>query len=252
MADLAAVPAYERLVAQIRDQIQAGTLAVGDRLPSETRLAQAADVSRSTVREALRTLQEAGLVERASPRIMVVCRQQDERVHQQLTRVLRQHDLTFDRLHEALVLLDPELSRLAAIRADATDVRELEQILAAQEDALRAYAEWNRLDQEFHMTIAEIADNAALLLARAPVARILMPALHSFVTSETATRAALRWHRRILSEIADHDGEAAALMTRRHVDDFRSAWVAAGLDPERTIEAGDPGDAIRGSQPSRL
>lgn len=232
---LTAVPAYERLATEIRDQIQAGTLAPGDRLPSEKRLADNANVSRSTVREALRTLQEAGFVERASPRIMIVCTREDEPAHRQLTRVLRQHHLTFDRLHEALVLLDPELSRLAATRAVASDVTELGQILAAQEHALTDYAEWNRLDQEFHMAIAEIADNAALLLARAPVSRILMPALHRFVTTETATRAALRWHRRILDEIADHDGEAAALMTRRHVDDFRSAWAAAGLDLEQTI-----------------
>jgi DNA-binding FadR family transcriptional regulator len=229
--------AYERLAAQIRGQIASGELGPGARLPSETRLADLADVSRSTVREALRTLQEAGFVERASPRIMVVCRQNGEPAQRQLTRALRRHNLTFDRLHEALVLLDPELSRLAAIRADAADVGELEQNLAAQERALTRYAEWNRLDQEFHMTIAEFADNAALLLARAPVSRILMPALHRFVTSETATRAALRWHRRILEEIANHDGEAAALMTRRHVDDFRSAWIAAGLDPGQTIEA---------------
>jgi DNA-binding FadR family transcriptional regulator len=239
-SDSTAVPAYERLAGRIREQIEAGTLAPGDRLPSETRLAVKADVSRSTVREALRTLQEAGFVERASPRIMVVCRQGGERGHRQLTRVLRRHHLTFDRLHEALVLLDPELSRLAADRADDADLRELEQILTAQDRSLTVYAEWNALDQEFHMTIAEIADNAALLLARAPVSRILMPALQRFVTSETATRAAMRWHRRILDEITSHDGEAAALMTRRHVDDFRAAWVAAGLDPHQTLESGEP------------
>ena len=63
-----------------------------------------------------------------------------------------------------------------------------------------------------------------------------MPAMHRFVTTETATGAALRWHHRIFDQIARHDGEAAALMTRRHVDDFRAAWIAAGFDTQRTID----------------
>ncbi|HWI74690.1 MAG TPA: FCD domain-containing protein [Baekduia sp.] len=223
------------MAAAIREQILAGELRPGDRLPSETRLAQQADVSRSTVREALRTLQEAGYVERASPRIMVVRPQDDEPTHRDLTRALRRHNLTFDRLHEALLVLDPELSRLAAERVVPADVEELEQHLAAQSRARHDFDAWNRLDQEFHLTIAEIADNAALILARAPVTQILMPAMHRFVVSETATSAALRWHHRIVEQIALGDGEAAALMTRRHVDDFRAAWIAAGLDPTRTI-----------------
>jgi GntR family transcriptional regulator, transcriptional repressor for pyruvate dehydrogenase complex len=238
-AEPTSAPAYQRLAAQIRQEIQIGELLPGDRLPSESQLASDADVSRSTVREALRTLQEAGFVERASPRIMIVSRRPQERDHRQLTRVLRRQHLTFDRLHEALVLLDPELSRLAALRATPADIDELDHILVAQQRALADYQEWNRLDQEFHMTIAEIADNAALLLARAPVSRVLLPALREFVTTETATGAALRWHRRILDEVAAGESEAAALMTRRHVDDFRAAWIAAGLDPDQSIESDD-------------
>jgi GntR family transcriptional repressor for pyruvate dehydrogenase complex len=232
-------PAYQRLAERIQRQIQAGHLGPGARLPSETRLANDAEVSRSTVREALRTLQEAGFIERASPRIMVVAQQRDEPAQRQVTRVLREHRLTFAQLHEALALLEPELSRLAAERAQDADVEELREILAAQELALTAFDEWNRLDQVFHMTIAEIADNAALLIARAPVSRILDPALRDFVTTETATRAGLRWHHRILDQIAERDGEAAALMTKRHVDDFRSAWIARGRDLHQPVDPDD-------------
>ena len=70
--------AYEQLADALRDSIRSGTLRVGDRLPSETKLAQDAGVSRSTVREALRILQEAGLIERTSPKVMVVRRQTED------------------------------------------------------------------------------------------------------------------------------------------------------------------------------
>ena len=64
--------AYEQLAGQIRARILAGELAEGERLPSELALARDAQVSRGTVREALRLLEEAGFVERTSPRILVV------------------------------------------------------------------------------------------------------------------------------------------------------------------------------------
>jgi len=228
--------AYEEIAALLRRQIVAGELGVGDRLPSETRLALQFGVSRSTIREALRTLQESGFIERVSPRIMVVRRDDDEPAQRELVRALRRNNVTFADLHGALLLLEPALSRLAAERAAPGDIRELEDNLDAQAGHLTDFATWNRLDQEFHLAIADIAGNPALILARAPITRLLMPALDRFMSSEQLTGAALARHRRILTEIRHGDGEAAELMTRRHVDEFRQAWEQAGLDPEQPID----------------
>jgi DNA-binding FadR family transcriptional regulator len=238
--------AYEEIAALVRRQIVTGELHVGDRLPSETRLALQFGVSRSTIREALRTLQESGFVERVSPRIMVVRRDDDEPVQRELVRALRRNNVTFADLHGALLLLEPELSRLAAERAAPGDIRELQDNLDAQARHLRDYAAWNRLDQDFHLAIADIAGNPALILARAPITRLLMPALDRFMSSEQLTAAALGRHRRILAEIRHGDGEAAQLMTRRHVDEFRLAWEQAGLDPDQPIDdvgTGEPPEA---------
>src|SRR5919197_1991370 len=71
-------PGYQRLAASIRESIVSGELPPGRRLPSELKLAEQTGVSRSTVREALRVLQESGFIERASPRIFVVSAQDEE------------------------------------------------------------------------------------------------------------------------------------------------------------------------------
>src|SRR3954451_24151400 len=76
--------AYEKLADALRERILAGALREGDRLPPETALAVQAGVSRSTVREALRTLQEAGLIERASPKIMIVRRHTEDPINREL------------------------------------------------------------------------------------------------------------------------------------------------------------------------
>ena len=82
--------AYEQLAGRIRGRILAGEIAPGARLPSELALAREAAVSRSTVREALRVLEETGFVERPSPRILVARRPAgDEPALREATRVLR-------------------------------------------------------------------------------------------------------------------------------------------------------------------
>ncbi len=223
-------PAYESIAADLRAQIDNGEIGVGDRLPSETMLAEGFGVSRTTIREALRSLQEAGFVERSSPRILVVRRHDDEAANRRIVESLRRSKVTFADLHDALRLIEPALSARASQRARPDDLRALEENLDAQERHLGDFEEWNRLDQEFHLAIAEIAGNPALTVARRPITRLLMPALGSLMSSEALTRAALGRHRRILAEIAAGDAEAAELMTRRHIQEFQEAWADSGLD----------------------
>ena len=160
-----------------------GELREGDRLPSETALAQQAGVSRSTVREALRTSQEAGLIERASPRMMVVAPQRRARLPRAAPRAApAQRDL-------------PPPARGAASRSSPSsrgwppsapttrDIRALHENLDAQAAHLEDFAEWSRLDEEFHSTIAEMSANPALIIARAPITQLLLPALYRFMRS---------------------------------------------------------------------
>jgi DNA-binding FadR family transcriptional regulator len=229
-------PAYESVAADLRAQIDQGKISVGDRLPSETALAEGFGVSRPTIREALRSLQEAGFVERISPRILVVRRHDDEPANRQIVQSLRRNKVTFADLHDALRLLEPALSARASERAGPDDLRALEENLDAQERSLSNFEEWNRLDQDFHLAIAEIAGNPALTLAREPITRLLMPALGRLMSSEGLTTAALGRHRRIFAEIAAGDAEAAELMTRRHIQEFQEAWAESGLDLNALVE----------------
>src|SRR6185312_1954964 len=125
--------AYEQLAGLLRERITSGDLRVGDRLPSESALAKQAGVSRSTVREALRILEQGGLVERASPRIMVVSDHTDNPGFRELRRELRRRNVTFHHLHEALSTFDPELTRLATMRASHSDLQTLHDFLDEQE-----------------------------------------------------------------------------------------------------------------------
>src|SRR3954452_12089722 len=92
--------AYEQLADLLRDQIMSGALREEQRLPSETQLAEQCGVSRSTVREAFRMLQEGGLIERAGPGVMIVRRHSEDPAYRELQHALRRRNPTFHHLHE--------------------------------------------------------------------------------------------------------------------------------------------------------
>jgi DNA-binding FadR family transcriptional regulator len=227
--------AYDQLAELLRQSILDGVLSEGERLPSEAKLAEQAGVSRTTVREALRILQEAGLIERPSPKVMIVSPQNDEPGHRELTAALHRRNVTFHHLHEALMTIEPELTRLATERADESDIAALRSNLECQQSNLTNYGRWCALDEEFHLTIAEMSANPALIVTRAPITNLLLPVLNRFMNSESLTTHALRYHHRILAEIEARDPELAAAVTRRHINDFRIAWEKRGLDFEMKV-----------------
>lgn len=227
--------AYEQLAGLLRERITSGDLREGDRLPSETALAKQAGVSRSTVREALRILEQGGLVERASPRIMVVADRSDDPAYRELRRALHGHNVTFHHLHEALMTVDPEVARLAAIRADKSQLQALRGLIEEQERHLGHLAEWSRLDVEFHAAVAEMSANPALLVAREPINQLLLPALYRFMDTREMATHATSYHRRILEEIEVRDPDTAAAVMRRHINDWRTSWEKRGLDLHQEI-----------------
>jgi GntR family transcriptional repressor for pyruvate dehydrogenase complex len=227
--------AYEQLAASIRSRILSGELEEGRRIASEAALAQESGFSRSTVREALRLLQESGFLERASPKILVVRRHTEAPVARAVSHALRRRTVTFSALHEALLLLEPALARMAAQRREQDDLGELRRILDAQHAHAHDFATWCRLDEDFHVAIAEASANAPLVLARATLGLVLVPTVAQFVDNERATQAATAFHERLFTHISEGDAELAEVIARRHVEDFHHAWERSGLGYHRDI-----------------
>ena len=132
-------------------------------------------------------------------------------------------------------MFEPELARLAALRADAADLEHLDEQLAAQAESLDDIPEFCRLDQEFHVAVAELSANPALVMARTPIGDLLAPIMETFMAAPSLTRRSLDFHRRIVEEIRVRDADAAALMARKHVNDLRACWQEAGLNFELAI-----------------
>jgi DNA-binding FadR family transcriptional regulator len=151
-------PLVDQAAQRLREEIMAGTWPIGTKLPGETTLARTLSVGRSTVREALRVLAGAGLVQaRQGAGVFVLATAPTE----EWAAGLRQ--AAIGDLYEVRALVEVGAGRLAAERRSSEDVITLRQALtrrreaAAQNDAAFVDA-----DISLHAAVVAAAHNPVL------------------------------------------------------------------------------------------
>lgn len=225
-------PAYRKVAAAISERITTRSFKSGDRLPSELELAKQFGVNRSTIREALRELQTAGLLTRArGSKLMMVTRPHAEHVAENVGRALLLHDVTFLNVWDSMSMFEPPIAEAAARRRSATD---LEALQAAQ----RSFAEHTapRYVAEFFSAIAAATHNPVLALTQEPLIQLLEPSLGAMIDKVAQARARIATaQRRIVEAIQARSAEGARTWMAKHVRDFRRGYELAGIDLDLKI-----------------
>src|SRR3954469_5846961 len=118
----------EQVIDQLREQIVAGTWAIGTRIPTEAELAQLTGTSRNTVREAVQSLVHAGLLERRQGSGTYVL------AASELAGAVSRRVATAHHLHilEVRRTLEAGAARLAALHRTPEDVATLRDLLAGR------------------------------------------------------------------------------------------------------------------------
>lgn len=230
-------PAYRVVAEALVEEVLQRRLPPGSQLPTEADLAEQFGVNRSTVREGVRLLEEAGLVQRRPQKRLVVTRPSHDAVANQLTRAMLLHEVTFHELWLVMMQIEPLAAALAAEHATPDQIVALEANLEQTQAAVRDIAALTRLDVEFHDLLAKAAGNTAVLLIRQPIGLLFYAAFRSVF--ENVAAAGLRLldpHRKIVDAVKARAPETARLEMERHIQDFRRGYLRAGLDPDRPVE----------------
>lgn len=214
---------------RIQQGIAEGTLAPGEKLPAERDLAQRLEVSRVSVREAYRSLAELGLlvVKRGAEGGAFINDVDHEPVTRSLSLMLRLGRTSLEELTEARVLLEPLIARLAAQRADATDIERLDDLLQKQEATIKGDGNPRRYDLRFHRLVAECTKNLPLIMVMNSVADLALEAIAQMEIGRDVNRHVLDFHARITDAIRRGDGDAAHKIMLKHVHDVQSRLAKA-------------------------
>lgn len=220
-SDFAAVrrnKVYEDVARQI-ERLILKKLRPGDKLPSERELAELLSVSRSSIRDAIRSLELAGMVEPRQGAGTIVREISASSLVNPLANALKRKSELMGELLDFRRILEPPLAGRAATHASAEEIAEMEGILERQEQKLRKGESTIAEDSEFHYSVAMASGNSVVLKVLDILMDLLRDTRERSLQVEGRPQKSLAGHRRILSAIKRHDGEAAKNAMRRHIED---------------------------------
>jgi len=223
---------FEAIIGQVRALIVDGRLRPGDRLPSERALAEQFEVSRSTVREALRMLEISGIItlKRGHTGGSFIAAGDASVVANSLTDALRLTDFTLADVRDTL-------QGLACMAAVAACERMTDADLAKLDANVREAAQLTHAGQweakvtthlEFHRLLAEATGNPILVL----MMRALLEVVAKVTISQGPTRddTIVRARRTLLKALHARDSDAAVRELARYFDQVHRMWLSGAYE----------------------
>ena len=205
-----------KVVTGLRQQILAGTYAAGASLPSEGRLAESLGVSRTVVREGMRSLRAQGLVVMSQGARSRVAEVDAGPTVESLALLLARSRTSLLQLTEVRRPLEAAIARHAATRATADQISALH---AANVELGRATTLEGRVaaDLRFHDLLAAATGNPVFMVILGTLGGVLAESRRRTIRS-AGVQPALVGHREILGAIECRDPDASEQAMRRHLD----------------------------------
>ncbi|HEY7305529.1 MAG TPA: FadR/GntR family transcriptional regulator [Bryobacteraceae bacterium] len=209
----------ERAETQLEDLIVQKSLKPSDRLPSERELGLQLGVSKTVVREAIRTLAAKGLVEIRPGSGTYVRDFSGEVMTQQISLLLRSGKLEAHHIHEVRSALEVEIAGFAAERASSADLEALDAtilVLAAKSLTAMAFAE---ADVAFHQRLATAAGNPLFVVLMGAINDVMVEVrLQAFEHyREAVVKRAIHFHSEILHQVRTRNAGGARQAMEEHL-----------------------------------
>ena len=208
---------HEDIVRQFQSSIRQGELRHGDRLPSERDLAERFKVSRSSLREAIRSLELQGLVVTRRGSGTFINTENLDSIVALVAASLNTGEDALRGIFEMRHLLEPPIAALAAQRATGEEVERMEEILQEQRQQIDAGVTGVDSDTAFHFALASATHNSALLKVASAVEDILQRSRHLSLQEPGRPQRSLASHRQILDMVRGGNAKGAREAMEHHL-----------------------------------
>ncbi|MBE2897930.1 FCD domain-containing protein [Pasteurellaceae bacterium 20609_3] len=213
---------YKKIGEMLKQKLASGLYAIGDRLPPERDFADELNVSRTVIREAMIMLELEGLIEirKGSGSYVVALPSQTSHASHYAG------DIGPFELLQARQLLESSIAEFAAIQANRSDIAKLKAILTREHATLEHGDEDYIADKDFHIAIAEITQNEALIRLQKNLWRYrtdshMWKALHSHIPNQNYRVLWLADHQNIINAIQRKDPVAAKRAMWQHIENVK-------------------------------
>jgi len=207
----------EKIVDQITKLVVTGNLKVGDKLPPERELAEMLGVGRSSLREALRSMINMGLLAVKHSEGTYIKKADANSLKPYFQWNIMLENSTLDDLIEARELIELNVVTKAAERRTSEDMRKLEETIKNMKENTDDRKTLVDYDIEFHRMLVEIAGNS-IMLSMIEIIRSAMEVWFSYVLSYTKNVTdTIEEHTAIMNAVGTGDGEKARMLLKDHL-----------------------------------
>jgi GntR family transcriptional repressor for pyruvate dehydrogenase complex len=219
----------DRVADHLKQQVMDGTLKRGTRLPPDRLLAEQYGVSRTVVREAVRTLVGQGLLETIGGSGTYVRSPDPRAVAESMAMMLRLHhgvtSVPYAMVHEVRMVLEVDMAGLAAERAQAEDLITMEREIERQRTAGNDREIYVASDVAFHAAIATASRNPLFPVLLNAISDVMAEVRRLGFNVSGMYLTGLTHHQHILEAIAAHDAAAAIKAMKAHLRDSERIMV---------------------------
>lgn len=211
---------YEQVIEKIKFLIEKGELKSGDKLPSERNLCEQLDVSRTSIREALRVLEILGIVECKIGEGNFIKDNFEDSLLEPLSMTFMLHGSKTEQILDFRKFIEPETAALAAKNINSEqleEIKELINLLNSTDSEVRC----SEIDKEIHYKIVRASGNfivSNVMFAVSSLIEIyIKDMLAKMFQNEESKNIVKKQHEDIVKAIENHDSEAAAIAMLNHL-----------------------------------
>ena len=217
------VPVGEQVAKQLLALVQNGSLKAGQKLPTERELSAMLEVSRPSLREALRALSLLGVLKIRQGGGVFVSQLDPESLLAPLHFFVSLNEQNLEDLFEARLVIETENARIAARKISPEGIERLKECVDSQSQTASDPEKFIEADNEFHKIINESVDNA--FLDRFATSLHILAKASREITGHIpgAIEQSSRDHARIAAAIEAGDEDAAAQAMETHLNNGRDA-----------------------------
>jgi GntR family transcriptional repressor for pyruvate dehydrogenase complex len=225
---------HQDIVEQLHKLVRQGALKHGDRLPSEREMAEQFNVSRSSVREAIRSLELQGLVVSKPGAGTFINTENLDSMVALIASTLSSGEDTLQDIFEMRHLLEPQIAALAAERATREEVQGMREILEEQQQQIARGESGVEADTAFHFALASATHNSALVKVVSAVEDILERSRDRSLQEPGRPQRSLTSHGQILQMVQAGDAAGARQAMEHHLTVVEPATLSSGSKRQTT------------------
>lgn len=210
---------YEAIVSQVKEAVFRRALKPGDRLPSEKEMIRMFGVSNMAVREAMRTLEQQGLIQvkKGNRGGCFISEVNHGGLTSFFSLAVVQGKVRLNDLTEIRLLVEPELARLAALKGNEDDVRALEKMHQQAGQLIASGSPVSGASIDFHGTLALASGNHMAVMLVGSFRDLLLGLMSARTESKKAQLEVQRHHARIIEAVKKKDAAKARDEMRQHI-----------------------------------